>query len=84
MSGETAPPRPGVEPPPTPTPRRERWKPRRPKLETLVAILVGIVLGLLVVAAFVFTGSEEAIDAPRLGAADAHRAVSAPATPADR
>lgn len=39
---------------------------RRPRLETLVAMLVGIVLGLAIVAAFVFAGSEGTIDAPRV------------------
>lgn len=43
---------------------------RRPRLETALAILVGIVLGLGVISAFVFIGSEGAIDAPRISGVD--------------
>lgn len=55
---------------------------RRPQVETLLAIVVGIVLGLGIVSAFVFAGSEGSIDAPRISGADTGR-PTAPA-PDDR
>ena len=36
------------------------------RLDVVLGILIGIVLGIGIVAAFVFLGSEDAIDAPRV------------------
>jgi uncharacterized membrane protein YagU involved in acid resistance len=49
---------------PAPAPRRRR------RLELALAIFLGIVLGLAVVSAFVFLGSEGSIDAPRIHGVD--------------
>ncbi len=49
---------------PAPVPQRRR------RLELALAIFIGIVLGLAVVSAFVFLGSEGSIDAPRIHGVD--------------
>jgi hypothetical protein len=38
----------------------------RRRVDLLIGVLVGIVLGLAVISAFVFLGSEGSIDAPRI------------------
>jgi len=69
-----------VQPQATPSEKRRRL--RRPRLETLLAILVGVVLGLAIVSAFVFAGSEGSIDAPRISGVDTGKpAGSEPAAP---
>jgi len=64
----------------TAAPRRRRW------LERTLAIALGIVLGLAVIAGFVFLGSEGAIDAPRISGVDTGKpgleAGSEPTAPA--
>lgn len=42
----------------------------RARLDLAVGILVGIVLGLAVISAFVFLGSEGSIDSPRISGVD--------------
>jgi Mg/Co/Ni transporter MgtE len=39
---------------------------RRPRIDLWVGIVLGLVLGVAVVAVFVFVFSEETVDAPRL------------------
>ncbi len=43
---------------------------RRRRLDLALGILLGLVLGLGIVSAFVFLGSEGAIDAPRITGVD--------------
>ena len=52
-------------PGPEPVPRRpSRW------LERIVGVLLGLLLGLAVIVVFVFKGSEDTIDAPRISGID--------------
>jgi hypothetical protein len=53
-----------TEPPAPTTPRRHR------RLDLAIGILLGLVLGLAVISAFVFLGSEGSIDAPRITGVD--------------
>ena len=53
---------PGAAPdPPAPENRRHDW---------ILGVLIGLVLGVGVVAAFVFIGAEETVDAPRISGVD--------------
>jgi hypothetical protein len=47
----------------------------------VLGIVVGLVLGIAVVAAFVFLGSEGTIDAPRISGVDTGKPAPAPAKP---
>ncbi|HEX3734299.1 MAG TPA: hypothetical protein VHU86_04020 [Solirubrobacterales bacterium] len=51
-------------------PKPQRRRPRHRRRDLVLGILVGIVLGLGIVAAFVFLGSEGTVDAPRISGVD--------------
>ena len=52
-----------------------------PKGDRLLAIVLGLILGLAIVAVFVFVFSEDAVDAPGLDHNGATTTQSAPAQP---
>ncbi len=69
---QVGPPGPGGAPPPDPAPSAGRGRGRG--LDRVLGIALGIILGVGIVTAFVFLGSEGTIDAPRIsGAAGAGR-----------
>jgi hypothetical protein len=65
--------------PPTPAPRGGRRR------DWVAGILLGLILGLIVVAAFVFSSASNTIDAPSVSGESAHPAKEAvPITPGRR
>jgi hypothetical protein len=56
---------------PEPVEHRRRW------FDLALGIFIGLVLGIAVISAFVFLGSEESVDAPRISGAQSGKQAPA-------